>query len=183
MSNVILDEEALYYQYLINNNSTSTMLNAISGNYSNDSFGTLSSLSSLGALNGISSFSSILQNYLTGSNINTYAESVQASTMADKLSSVLEEAEKTEDTSSLTYQTVQELYEYFSNQVSAKASALLGDTSSYSGDSGSTSAAKTTSAAATIDQMNQAAMQGQEFDFSDIDDVVESAFAEQMPWA
>ena len=47
--------------------------------------------------------------------------------MADKLSSVLEEAAETEDTSSLTYKTVQELYEYFSEKVSLKAAALLGD--------------------------------------------------------
>lgn len=34
-----LSEKDLYYQYLINHNSTSTMLNALSGNYSDSSDG------------------------------------------------------------------------------------------------------------------------------------------------
>ena len=191
---VMLDEKTLYYQYMINNNPTSTMLNAISGNYNNDSYGmmdaesTISSMSAksyscpfiaawficsndefaetafegiyrkvfgvctraclkihsrsnlaililyicgesssmrvraasrektfptrfdfikiycslfffntlsprcLFSLGGISSFSSILENYMTGMRLNSYADSIQASTMADKLSSVLEEA-------------------------------------------------------------------------------------------
>lgn len=178
MSNVMLDEKTLYYQYMINNNPTSTMLNAISGNYGNDGFG------AVGSLGGVSSFSSILENYMTGMKLNSYADSIQASTMADRLSSVLEEAEQSEDTSSLTYKTVQELYEYFSDQVSSKASALLGNTLNYSSSSASTSkASETVSANSTIDQMNQAAMRGQEYDFADIDDIVDSAFAEQMPWA
>ena len=94
MSNVMLDEKTLYYQYMINNNPTSTMLNAISGNYNNDSYGMMGSLGALGSLGGISSFSSILENYMTGIRLNSYADSIQASTMADKLSSVLEEAGK-----------------------------------------------------------------------------------------
>lgn len=184
MSNVMLDEKTLYYQYMINNNPTSTMLNAISGNYGNDGFGAVGSLGTLGSLGGVSSFSSILENYMTGMKLNSYADSIQASTMADRLSSVLEEAEQSEDTSSLTYKTVQELYEYFSDQVSSKASALLGNTLNYSSSSASTSkASETVSANSTIDQMNQAAMRGQEYDFADIDDIVDSAFAEQMPWA
>lgn len=184
MSNVMLDEKTLYYQYMINHNSTSTMLNAISGNNGDDGYGMLGSLGSLGYMGGISSFSSILENYMTGARLNSYADSIQASTMADKLSSVLEQAAETEDTSSLTYKTVQELYEYFSEQVSSKASALLGNTFGYLGSSGSTaSSSKTVSANSSIDQMNQAAMQGQEYDFADIDDIVDSAFAEQTPWA
>jgi hypothetical protein len=99
--------------------------------------------------------------------------------MAEKLSSVLEEAAKTEDTSSLSYQTVQELYEYFSEQVSSKAASLLGSTDSQSSTETATTAS--TSAASTIDEMNQAALQGQEFDFSEIDDIVEAAFTEQTP--
>ena len=184
MSNVMLDEKTLYYQYMINNNPTSTMLNAISGSYGSDGFGAVGSLGALGSLGGVSSFSSILENYMTGMKLNSYADSIQASTMADRLSSVLEEAEQSEDTSSLTYKTVQELYEYFSDQVSSKASALLGNTLNYSSSSASTSkASETVSANSTIDQMNQAAMRGQEYDFADIDDIVDSAFAEQMPWA
>lgn len=186
MSNVMLDEETLYYQYLINNNSTSTMLNAISGNYSNNgldalsSISSLGSLSSLGSVSGVSDFSSILQNYLTGVTANSYTESLEAATMADKLSSVLEEAEETEDTSSLTYKTVQELYEYFSEQVSAKASALMGTASD--GKESSSSKTAVSSETSTIEQMNQAAMQGKEIDFSEIDDIVEAAFAEQLSW-
>lgn len=186
MGNVALDEETLYYQYLINNNSTSTMLNAISGNSSDSSsfdvLSSLSSLSSLDSTSSLSSFSSILQNYLTGINTSSYEDTIQASTMADKLSSVLEEAKETEDTSSLTYQTVQELYEYFSEQVSAKAAALTGTTQSQS-DSTSTSTTTAASASSTIDEMNQAALQREEFDFSEIDDVVDSVFTEQTPWA
>ncbi len=184
MANVMFDEKTLYYQYMINNNPTSTMLNSISGNYGNDGFGAMGSLGTLGSLGGVSSFSSILENYLTGMKLNSYADSIQASTMADKLSSVLEEAGKTEDTSSLTYQTVQELYEYFSEQVSTKASALLGSTLNYSGSTESdSSASKTVSTNQAVDQMNQAAMKGLEYDFAEIDDIVDSAFAEQAPWA
>lgn len=181
MSNVMLDEKTLYYQYMINNNPTSTMLNAISGNYNNDSYGMMGSLGALGSLSGISSFSSILENYMTGMRLNSYADSIQASTMADKLSSVLEEAGKSEDASSLTYKTVQELYEYFSEQASTKASALLGNTLNNSGSS--SNASKAVSANSSFEQMNQAAMKGQEYDFADIDDIVDSAFAEQTPWA
>lgn len=196
MAGITLDEETLYYQYLINNNSTSTMLNAISGNYADNSslsalssiaslgsLGTLDSLSSLGSLGSlgsVSSFASILQNCLSGSVTDSLAESTEAGSMAEKLSSVLEEAAETEDTSSLTYKTVQELYEYFSEQVSSKASALLGSTAS---QSSTQSAAVDTQKTSTIDQMNQAALQGQELDFSEIDNMVEAAFAEQTPWA
>lgn len=84
----------------------------------------------------------------------------------------------------MTYQTVQELYEYFSEQVSTKASALLGSTLNYSGSTESnSSASKTVSTNQTVDQMNQAAMKGLEYDFAEIDDIVDSAFAEQAPWA
>lgn len=146
--------EDLYYQYLINHNSTSTMLNAISGN-SDDSgssglMGTIgaglgidngigllsamgqgtntSALSLIGALTGagglsgedgllsasqsLGSFSNILETYLN-------AQRGQASQMAEKLSEVLEEAAQTEESSSLTYRTVQEIYDYFLEQSGA----------------------------------------------------------------
>lgn len=70
MANVMFDEKTLYYQYMINNNPTSTMLNSISGNYGNDGFGAMGSLGALGSLGGVSSFSSILENYLTGMKLN-----------------------------------------------------------------------------------------------------------------
>lgn len=133
--------EDLYYQYLINNNSTSTMLNALSGDTSEDSGSgnllnavtsrlTSSGLSSLNGLEsllgsgddllsasqGVSNFSSILETYLNAQN----AEAVQ---MSEKLSEVLEEAAQTEDTSSLTYQTVQEIYQYFMDKTSASSAA------------------------------------------------------------
>lgn len=131
----------LYYQYLINHNPTSTMLNAISGsdNDSSDTSGLMNAVSaglssSLGGLTGLnsltglmglgdeenllgtsqalSSFSDILQTYMSG-------QTAEAATMAESMSSVLEEAAQTEDTSSLTYRTVQEIYQYFADKSSA----------------------------------------------------------------
>lgn len=135
----------LYYQYLINHNSTSTMLNALSGNTSDDSesgsllgavtssmypggiasmYG-MNSLSGLGSLLGggsgddlltasqsLSSFSNILQVYLN-------AQTTEAAQMTEKLSDVLEEAAQTEDTSTLSYRTVQEIYQYFLDKTSS----------------------------------------------------------------
>lgn len=133
-------QETLYYQYLINNNSTSTMLNALSGTAGEDS-GESSLLSMLGSvqsgldLSGISSdslgqdvsdmlgsvgwndFSSILESYIS-------LQQTENAQMADKLSDVLEEASETEDTSSLSYRTVQELYQYFLEQTSNASSSL-----------------------------------------------------------
>lgn len=202
MSNVTLDAETLYYQYMINHNPTSTMLNAISGNSSDDSsslglIGSLGTLNSLGALDslGISglsglsgalgsldssgsiSFANILDQYVSAAKASTYTDSIEAAEMADKLSSVLEEASQTEDTSSLTYKTVQELYEYFSEKVSAKAASLMGGTTGHT----STAASSAAGVAPSVEQMNQAAMNGQEFEFSEMDDMVDAAFEEQMP--
>lgn len=202
MSNVTLDAETLYYQYMINHNPTSTMLNAISGNSSDDSsslglIGSLGTLNSLGALDslGISglsglsgalgsldssgsiSFANILDQYVSAAKTAAYTDSIEVAEMADKLSSVLEEAARTEDTSSLTYKTVQELYEYFSEKVSAKAASLMGNTTGHA----STAPSSSTSTASSIEQMNQAAMNGQEFEFSEMDDMVDAAFEEQMP--
>ena len=63
----------------------------------------------LGLSQGISGFAGILQSYLD-------AQTSEASKMADSMSSVLEEASQSEDTSSLTYRTVQEIYRYFQEQ-------------------------------------------------------------------
>lgn len=131
----------LYYQYLINNNSTSTMLNALAGTDSESlgtgsildtvTSGSLTSLSGLGSVygsdedlltasQGLSSFSSILETYMN-------AQNLEAAQMSEKLSGVLEEAAKTEDVSSLSYRTVQEIYEYFQEKAgSAGSSALTG---------------------------------------------------------
>lgn len=133
--------EDLYYQYLINNNSTSTMLNALSGDASDDSgsgnllsavtsgltssgLSSLSGLESLlgsgenllGASQGLASFSSILETYMN-------AQNAEAARMSEKLSEVLEEAAQTEDTSSLSYRTVQEIYQYFMDKTSASTVA------------------------------------------------------------
>lgn len=202
MANVTLDAETLYYQYMINHNPTSTMLNAISGNSSDDSslglIGSLGTLNSLGALDslgisglsGISgalgsldssssvSFANILDRYLSAAKTTAYTDSIEAAEMADKLSSVLEEAAQTEDTSSLTYKTVQELYEYFSERVSAKAASLMG---SATGQTSTASASSAISSTASAEQMNQAAMSGQEFDFPEMDEMVDAVFEEQMP--
>lgn len=132
----------LYYQYLIDHNSMSTMFNAISGSSddSSDSSGLMSAIGSkmgygvsstdsvqgleslyglsgvsgsddslLGLSQGISGFAGILQSYLD-------AQTSEASKMVDSMSSVLEEASQSEDTSSLTYRTVQEIYRYFQEQ-------------------------------------------------------------------
>ncbi len=199
MSGVNLDE-ALYYQWLINNNSTSTMLNAISGNSEDGGIGSLSSISALSGLDGysgfgslsglgaltgtgaaesVSDFSDILQTYLAGRNTSAATDVTEAATMAGKLNDVLKEAQESGETSSLTYRTVQELYEYFSDQVSSKAAALLGNASSdTSAESVSGSAA---GSRAELDEMNQAAQREEEFDFSEFDHIVDSAFAETTP--
>lgn len=145
MSNVSLDE-TLFYQYLINHNSTSTMLNALSGRDSEDSAygsmaGILNTLQSsgtygtgsisdvatlLGGINGeysglssIGDFSTILQSYLT-------QDTTEATEMAQKLANVLEETKGTTEENSVTYQTVQELYEYFLEQTASRSASLLG---------------------------------------------------------
>ncbi len=186
----------LYYQWLINNNSTSTMLNAISGTDSLNGVGGLGSLAGLGSAGSIgtpgTSFASILQSYMSGADA---ADSLAAASMADKLSGILEEAAETEDTSSLSYRTAQELYEYFSNQASVRANSLLGSSGvaesvagsllgkgsagmtegSQSAGSGSSNGGNNLSG---IDALNQQMMGGQEIDFSKIDAAVENAFAE-----
>ena len=135
----------LYYQYMIDHNSMSTMFHALSGDDS-DSSGTsglmnavssgltsslsgmqgLESLSGLlggsdssdsllGASQSISGFAGILESYLN-------AQRSEAAQMAQSMSEVLKEAAKTEDTSSLTYQTVQDIYQYFQEQTKKPSS-------------------------------------------------------------
>lgn len=144
MSSVSLDE-TLFYQYMINNNSTSTMLNAISGNSSDDSnsslmsaigsmysmgnlgTGSISDVSTIlglvgnnyGGVSSLDSFSSILQTYLN-------RDSSQAAEMMEKLENVLEETAGTQEEGSKSRQTVQELYEYFAEMTSGQANDLLG---------------------------------------------------------
>lgn len=183
-------QQALYYQYMINNNSASTMLNAVSGNSGSgvsaisglsDLVG-LNSLYGLGGMTGVGSvdsalnFSNILQSYL-GQNLATsvLTDTTEAAEMTEKLSGVLEEAAETEDKSSLTYQTVQELYDYFSKKVSTRAAALLG--TGTESQKASSVAAKTTS----IDELNAMAQKGGDMDFSQFDTMVDSVFDEVLP--
>lgn len=208
MAGVNLDE-TLYYQWLINNNSTSTMLNAISGSTDDSSFNSLSSINALSGLNNYSSivdisslsglsgvgssgsldstgsvsgFSDILQSYLSNMNVTSEADATEAATMADKMEAVLEEAKTSEDTSSLTYQTVQELYDYFCNKSSVKAASLLGsDASTATSGTETANTENVSSQSSYIEQMNKAALNGQEFDFSSIDEQIDNAFAEKMP--
>lgn len=145
MNNVSLDE-TLFYQYMINNNSTSTMLNAISGNSSSDNgmsltsaIGSLYSMNDLGTgsisdvstilgllgnnynggVTSLDSFSNILQTYLN-------QDSLQATEMMEKLEEVLEETAGTEEEGTKSWKTVQELYEYFADMTSGQANNLLG---------------------------------------------------------
>lgn len=145
-----LSEKDLYYQYLINHNSTSTMLNALSGNYSDSSDGTslsglmgavsqaysssgLSSVlgSALGmsdngdisSLGAISNFSSILKLYLN-------SEVSEAADMAEKLSDALEKADEAGESLTNSYKTVQEIYQYFVDKSSSAAQALNKNTAS-----------------------------------------------------
>lgn len=228
VSNITLSDKDLYYQWLINNNSASTMFNALSGNNSSESssLSAISSLAntafsgsvgsvldtsllgSLGGLTGVqgtesvSSFAKILESCLNKANSGTsgvtgldqdVSSSWQAAQMAEKLSGVLEEAAKTEDISSLTYKTVKEIYEYFSGQVSGRAAELLGDkvsllknvagTEVSEKESVSGKAAEDVSSVKTedyFDKMDRMAVQGEEFDFSVFDELVDNSFGEKM---
>lgn len=170
-------EGTLYYQWLINNNSTSTMLNAISGTDSVGGIGGLGSLGGTGSVGDLGgSFFNILQSYMTGVNAQ---DSINTASVADKLSGLLEEAAQTEEKDSLAYKTVQELYQYFSDQVLARASSLLGGgSSSKTADSSGTSAS---ASGVNLDAVNEKIQSGHEVDFSEIDAAVEGAFAESMP--
>lgn len=148
MSNVSLDE-TLYYQYMINNNSTSTMLNALSGRDSEDNIygnmagvlsalqsspswgtGSISDVSTLlsglgngyGGIGSLGSFSSVLQTYLNQNQIG-------AAQMVEKLEDVLEKAAETEG-DTLSYQTVEEIYQYFAEMTAGKAQGLQSGESS-----------------------------------------------------
>ena len=101
-----------------------------------------------------------------------------------KKTDVLQEAAKTEDTSNTTYKTVQELYEYFTEKMSGTAASLINGSAaaqSTNSTNNTNSTQNSTSAQSTAEQMNQAALVGQEFDFSTIDSIVEQMFSESTP--
>ncbi len=196
MDNVTLDLQTLYDYYMINNNSASTMFHALAGNSSDSGFAGLGALTSVGAAGtldsigaaaslGGTSFSNILQSYLAKVQIDAAADSTEAATLADQLSSVLEEASESEDQDSLTYKTVQELYGYFTDKVSQKAASLLNSTGSQPNQSNEDCASqdRTASQAESLSQMDQDAANGREFNFANIDAIVDSAFTEKMPMA
>lgn len=186
-----LSEKDLYYQYLINNNSASTMFRALSGDNSQDygdglglsglagaisQAGSLSGLSSLlgsslgigdsgidglGSLGMVSSFSSILKLYLN-------AETSEAGNMAQKLSKALEEADEAGESATNSYKTVQEIYQYFADKSSLTAHALNKNISS------GTAQAAGVSGTSDIPQMVSPANAFDEFDFDSYINNIES---------
>ncbi len=195
-----LNEKDAYYQYLINNNSTSTMLNALSGQDSDKSeygsnslSGLVNSVSSLYSASGLGSIGSLTGTASTGdigsvgqttgfyqilqSYMNT--EKSEAQQMAQKMADVLEQAE---DTGSATYKTVQELYQYFVDKSSNPL--LAGNTSTSSTadkDSSKTSqaAGTTNSSAINMAAPTAAAQETEmsEFDFDGFESNVDKTFA------
>lgn len=122
MSDVNSLQEAMFYQYMINNNSASTMLNAINGTDS-DSGSLLSNINGMLGIDSTNGFSSILQSCL---NTQSVGDTTQFASMVDKLSDVLEQNKETEqDTNS--YQTVQEMYDFLLGQVSSQNASTLGN--------------------------------------------------------
>lgn len=143
MSNVSLDE-TLFYQYMINNNSTSTMLNALSGNSSDDSSygnmagilsalqssgswgtGSISDVSTLlggigGELSGISTLNNNFANVLAAYTGNSQS---QLSGIVDQLQEVLQETSETESQTK-SYQTIQEIYTTLAEMYSGKADSV-----------------------------------------------------------
>lgn len=124
-----MSEEDLFYQYMINNNSKSTMLNAVLGNdsdttgnglagivsslYGNSSLSGIGSL--IGGLNGygdlntlgtLTTFSQVLKTYMS-------SQVSEAAKMAESLSGSLKEAEAAGESDTVSYKTVQEIYQYF----------------------------------------------------------------------
>jgi hypothetical protein len=145
------------YQSLYGTNSN--LLNTVSsigGNSSeesdSDAFGTAET----------SQFSSILETYL-----NT--QKTQNTQMAEKLSQVLKTASASEDSSSATYQTVQELYQYFLKQAGNSADSV----DSYRGNvvSSSTSSAG---------QESTSTISSSEMDFDALESNLQSNMEEKM---
>ncbi len=167
-----LSERDLYYQYLINHNSTSTMLNAMSGNYSDSSDGTslsgimgavsqaysssglssvlgsafgMSDSGDISSLGAISNFSSILKLYLN-------SEISEAASMAEKLSDSLEKADEAGESLTNSYKTVQEIYQYFADKSSSAAQAL--NKNAVVSSSQASTSAQTQSQTAAIDNFD-----------------------------
>ena len=169
-----LSEKDLYYQYLINNNSTSTMLNALSGSYSQDSGG----LGLSGLMGSISqAYSSSALSSLLGTSSGLYGSGSlgEAGNMAQKLSDALEDADEAGESQTSSYKTVQEIYQYFLDKSQAAARMANNNTSS--------STASTSQAAAGMAQAPSAANAFQEFDFDSYIENIEGGLASKLPSA
>lgn len=178
-----LSDTDLYYQYLINNNSTSTMLNAINANSSDNSTSALNSLGSLGALGSLSglgtestvqSFASVLQSY-----ISTQAE--KSASMADSLSDIIKQAEDEGDTSSVSYKTVKELYEYFKNESQTSASGIL---ASLYGSNSAAASSKTSASDNAGSSMPDysSSVEFDEFDFDELEKQLDASMQSSMSY-
>ncbi len=190
-----LNERDLYYQYLINNNSTSTMLNALSGNYSDDSgsdfsgimsaissaysssglssvlgssLGMLGSINSgdIGSLGALTSFSDILKLYM-----NT--QTSEAAGMAEKLSDAMQKAEEQGEQDTSSYKTVQEIYEFFKEKSTMAAAALGSNTTASSANVSSVNAAVSAPVQMATEQMT-------EFDFDAFESDMDNSISASM---
>ena len=191
MANVSMDE-TLFYQYMINNNSTSTMLNALSGNSSDDSSygnmaGILSALQSSGSwgtggisdvstllggidgeLSGLSSLNNNFANVLAAYTGNSQS---QLSGVVDQLQQVLQETSETESQTK-SYQTIQEIYTTLAQMYSGKADTVQNSTAQ--------STASTTKQAENQTTSSQSFTSETDFEniTKEMDQVMEDAFTE-----
>lgn len=118
----------------------------------------------LNASQGLSNFSGILETYMNAQNI----EAVQ---MSEKLSGVLEEAAKNEETSTLSYRTVQEIYEYFQERTGS------------AGDTVKTAEDIVSGAAQTSAQTEQAVGQNVlEVDFDSLERQIQQGIESGLPY-
>ncbi len=109
----LLSEKDLYYQYLIDNNTKSTMFKALGADDgSSDVDG------SIGYVGEESSFYSILQRCLGGG-------LDEAASMGARLEEALDAAEDAGEDSTQLYKTVQEIYDYFVEKTASAAAQSL----------------------------------------------------------
>lgn len=146
-----IDEETLYYQYLINHNSASTMLNALSGSTSEDD-SLLSGLSSLSGLAGSSALSGL-------SGTSGLSGVGQDSSFATVLQSYLSKAVASQNDSTQDAQNTDQAV-----QSTHDAAQSTNNT-----------------AQSTYASLEQAALAGQEYDFSSMDRIIDQMFSESTP--
>lgn len=148
-----MSEEDLFYQYMINNNSKSTMLNAVLGNdsdtsgngmagivsslYGNNSLSNINTLigglsggDDLNSLSTLTTFSQVLKTYMS-------SQVSEAAQMAESLSDSLKEAEAAGESDTVSYKTVQEIYQYFMDKTNTGQSLSSLSNSQTTGTSGS----------------------------------------------